>query len=142
MKSRHQFERAAAALQPFRVAIDKVQRDDATLFSCLAIWERLLRTVDERLKDVVTKRFHFMLREPYLLLSFFSPTTNTIKHGFLLEDKVRQALLQYDAGAAAELDTWTNLSHKLRVTPLTSAEYLDYITSNVRPRCPRIARLI
>lgn len=140
--SRYKFEKAAEKLEPLRIAIDSVQRDDATLFSCLVIWEKLFAACDDSIKDIIAKRFKYMLREPYLLISYFSPTANVIKHGQILEDKVKEALEAYDADAAKELSIWTETSHALRRAPLCLEEYLDYVSSRIRSRCPRIARLI
>jgi hypothetical protein len=80
MPDRNKVEQAIALLKPFQEATDLVQGHGATMFSCMAMWESLLRSCSEpQAHELASQRFQYMLRDAYVIIAYFSPTVNQLE---------------------------------------------------------------
>jgi hypothetical protein len=134
----HRLSKAVEILEPFRKATDAVQGDFATLFSSIAAWEELQRTSDASVLAAVTKRFEYMATEPYLLLAYFAPT---VVGGVELEEQVGMALLVFDKEVTGDFETWKTTIFNTVQPPITAAAYDEHLRK-IRPRMPRLAKLL
>jgi hypothetical protein len=139
VEMRHKVETAAELLKPFRVATDRVQRADATLFSCLSTWEALLGSLDDRLRQVIISRFSSMLRGPYLIAAFFSPVVNSLAYARVLDPVVVEQLEAISPAAAAEYQEYRRHPRTPPVTQCTLASYLLHVENTLDQKWPALA---
>jgi hypothetical protein len=139
VEMRHKVETAAELLKPFRVATDRVQRADATIFSCLSTWEALLGSLDDRLRQVIISRFSSMLRGPYLIAAFFSPVVNSLAYARVLDPVVVEQLEAISPAAAAEYQEYRRHPRTPPVTQCTLASYLLHVENTLDQKWPALA---
>lgn len=139
---RHLIQKAIEVLQPFQIATDRVQSDSATLFTSLYAWEELLAAADASVRGAVVSRFEYLIRDAYVIISYFAPTVDNVTQGAVLDPLVRGYLEKYDERAALEHDTYTRTVRRAKAPPLTFEQYDAYITTSLAPRWPCIAQVV
>jgi hypothetical protein len=99
LDDRQTVERALSVLSPLAEATMAIQGDEATLFGCLFLWERLLSVYSSpshsrsNVYQTVTARFAYMMTEPYVTIAFFAPTVVKSFEGCVLLEKAIAAYL-------------------------------------------------
>jgi hypothetical protein len=148
LERRQTIERALALLQPLADATNEIQRDNATLFQSLCLWEKLLdhygsqqRTTNAH--QVVATRFQMMITEPCVALAFFAPVTvKTFENVTIVEDALEQYLSSIAAGCHDEFIRFKASAHRPSAGAVTLDSYRSYISNRIRPQYPTIATVL
>ena len=139
-------------LEPFYVATQIVQSDDATLLLSAAAWLELVGKLEERAtaegagalaaakardystaRDSAKKRLAKMLNEPYHVLAYFArtlPADLPIEDFTYFEDKVGKIVSNYDIDAGADWEAFLNRPVPPRVPESSVLSYqrqLNYL---------------
>jgi hypothetical protein len=125
-----------------------IQRDNATLFQSLCLWEKLLdhcgsqqRTTNAH--QVVATRFQMMITEPYVALAFFAPVTvKTFENVTIVENALEQYLSSIAAGCHDEFIRFKASAHRPSAGAVTLDSYRSYISNRIRPQYPTIATVL
>jgi hypothetical protein len=130
-------------LSPLAEATMAIQGDEATLFGCLFLWERLLSVYSSpshsrsNVYQTVTARFAYMMTEPYVTIAFFAPTVVKSFEGCVLVEKAIAAYLPPEC--TDECESFFRTAHRPASGRVSFAAYREYLTSRVKPRWPKIA---
>jgi hypothetical protein len=147
LETRLKVEQAYNALLPFSVATDIVQADSATLWRSIAAWGQVLDAVPHAVRAVAYERFKYLIRGPYVVLAYFSPSVClsnfVIENGAaILQAHVRSIVVALDPTAGQEFDTVAKHARRMKKPTCTEEEFFTFVHTWLHPKAPKIAALV